>query len=153
MVRGFQKVVCIALAVGLLLVLSACSSWWKPESDRVRSAVVAYELAKAGSPIDDVVVRLSPGEFRADLGHGSRMVWLVSNALERRYREAEYFKFRDPDRSYLFVHEVRYDGAGTRALVKTVLYQVSQPAVSKELELVKTSSGWQISSETILDAP
>jgi len=119
----------------------------------VRRAAIAYELAKSGSQVDDVVVRLSPGEFRADLVVGSRMVWLVSNALERRYREAEYFDTRDPGRPYLFVQEIRYDGSRARAVVRTVLYRGHDAPITKDLELIRSNAGWQVESERIVEVP
>jgi hypothetical protein len=131
----------------VLLALSSCVGWWDTESDQVRRAVIAHQLAKSGSPVDDVIVRLSPGEFRADLGAGSRTVWLVSNTLERAYRESEYFETRDSGRSYLFMQEIRYDGSRTRALVRIVLYDPSHAPITRELELAKSDAGWQVDSE------
>jgi hypothetical protein len=137
-------------AISLLLLLSACSSWWDSESDAVRRAVIAYELDEPGIRVDDLVIRLSPSEFRADFGHQSRMVWLVSNALERQYREGEYFRLRDPERSYLFVQEVRYSDSAQVAMVRVVLHLVSQPLVTKDLTLHKTDAAWEVVSERLV---
>lgn len=153
MIRRLRREAYLVAGLVALLALSSCAGWWDQESDRVRRAAIAYELAKSGSLVDDVVVRLSPGEFRADFAGASRMVWLVSNPLERRYREAEYFATRDPGRSYLFVQEIRYDGSHTRALVRTVLYQGSDAPITKDLELLKSNAGWQVESERIVDVP
>jgi hypothetical protein len=95
-----------------------------------------------------LVIRLSPREFRADLGYDGRMVWLVSNGIERKYREGEYFKLRDPRRSYLFVHDIQRDGSGDRATVRVVLYLVGEEPHTKDLTLHKTGSDWQVISQT-----
>jgi hypothetical protein len=145
--HGFWAAAIIAALLGLV----ACTSWWDSESDQVRRAVIAHELDEPGLHVDDIVIRLSPSEFRADFDHGSRMIWLVSNALERQYREGEYFRLRDPGRSYLFVQDIRYDGARRRAKVKTVLYAALGETLTKELTLDKTSSGWEVVSERILE--
>jgi len=149
---GIRRLAWLIAAILLLLAVPGCAGWWDSESDKVRVAVISYELENAPAPIDDLVIRLSPGEFRADYGGGSRMVWLVSNSLERRYREGEYFKVRDPQRSYLFVQDIRYDGPRTRALVRTVLYDASHPPVTKELELAKMGDGWQVNLERMVDS-
>ncbi len=145
--RLFPSGLYLAITAALLLGLVACASWWDSESDLVRSAVVAHELDESGLYVDDLIIRLSPGAVRADFGHGSRMVWLVSSGWERRYREGEYFRLRDPERSYLFLHEIRYDDSRTRAEVTAVLYTASSGAVTKELSLSKTAAGWKVSSE------
>ncbi len=140
---------------GLILVIAAtimsglvgCASWWKSENELIRRAVIEHELDQSGLHVDDVIVRLSPGEFRADFGHGSRMVWLVSNPLQRRYREGEYFRLRDPERSYLFLQEIRYEESRARAKVTTVLDAASTGAVTKEVSLSRTATGWEVTSE------
>jgi hypothetical protein len=114
----------------------------------VRRAVTAYELDEAGTRVDDLIIRLSPREFRADLGHDGRMVWLVSNAIERKYREGEYFRLRDSERSYLFVHEIQHDGSGSGAKVRVVLYLVGDQPHTKDLTLHKRGEDWQVISET-----
>jgi hypothetical protein len=141
----------ILAAIGLLLLLSACASWGDSESDAVRRAVIAHELDEQGIQVDDLVIRLSPSELRADFGHQSRMVWLVANSLERQYREGEYFRLRDPERSYLFVQEVRYSDSAQVAMVRVVLYPVDQPLVTKDLTLRKTDTAWEVVSERLVE--
>jgi hypothetical protein len=138
-------------ALVLLLAMSACAGWWDSESDAVRRAVVAYELEKRGTSVDDLIVRLAPNEFRADFGHGARMVWLVSSTLERQYREAEYFEFHDAERSYLFIQEVRYDSERARATVRVVVYEGSGEPRSKDLALNKKDTAWEVVSETAVE--
>jgi hypothetical protein len=140
----------ILMLAALLLLLSACVSWWDSESDAVRRAVIDHELDEPGIQVDDVVIRLSPSEPRTDFGHQSRMVWLVANTLERQYREGEYFRLRDPGRSYLFVQEVRHSDPSQMATVRVVLYQVDQPLVTKDLTLHKTDTAWEVVSEALV---
>jgi hypothetical protein len=154
----FERGICLARTVAvrlarvaalmLLLAVSACAGWWDSESDAVRRAVVAYELDERGTRVDDLIVRLSPNEFRADFGHGARMVWLVSSTLERQYREGEYFEFHDPQRSYLFIQEVRYDSQRTQATVRVVVYQGSGEPQGKDLTVDKKDAAWEVTSET-----
>jgi len=137
----------ILAAVILLLLLSGCASWWDSESDAVRRAAIAHELDEPSIQVDDLVIRLSPRESRTDFGHQSRMVWLVSSTFERQHREGEYFRLRDPERSYLFVQEVRHSDSRKVATVRVVLYLVDRPLVIEELTLHKTNSAWEVVSE------
>jgi uncharacterized protein YrzB (UPF0473 family) len=113
----------------------------------VRRAVIAHELDEAGMRVDDLVIRLSPREFREDFGHDSRMVWLVSEPIERLYRESEYFRLRDPERSYLFVQDVRYDESHSTASVTVILGLVDQNPTTKDIIVRKTDSEWEVVSE------
>lgn len=140
----------VVASVAVLLLLPACTAWWDSERDAIRRAVVAHEIDAQGRELDDVIVRLSPGEFRADLGHGSKMVWLVSTALDRQHREDEYFRVRDPERSYLFVQDVNVDSSQERASVGIVVWPGSGKPISKELSLRKENQSWQVSSEKVL---
>jgi hypothetical protein len=142
----------ILILVSLLLLpqLSACAGWWDSESDAVRRAVIAHELDESGMRVDDLVIRLAPQEFRADFGHDSRMVWLVSKPIERPYREGEYFRLRDPERSYLFVQDVRYDESGSAAKVTVLLGLVDQNPITKDITVRKIDSQWEVVSETVV---
>lgn len=145
--RAPREIVILATLV-LLAQLSACASWWDSESDSVRRAVIAHELDESGTRVDDLVIRLSPREFRADFGHDSRVVWLVSNPIERPYREREYFRLRDPERSYLFIQDVRYDESDNDATVTVVVGLAEQDPTTKDLTLRKQASEWEVVSET-----
>lgn len=141
----------VALAlVTLPLFLSACSQWWSSDRDAIRRAVVAHEVDEQGRVVDDVIVRLSPGEFRADLGHGSRMVWLVSAPYQIQYREDEYFEVRDRERSYVFVQDVDVESSRNRASVGVVLYSRSAKPIAKEISLHKENGNWEVTSERVL---
>jgi len=145
--RAPREILILATLI-LLPQLSACASWWDSESDSVRRAVIAHEFDESGMQVDDLVIRLSPREFRADFGHDSRMVWLISNAFERPYREGEYFRLRDPERSYVFIQDVRYDESRSAATVTVVLGLVDQNPTTKDITLRKRASEWEVVSET-----
>lgn len=143
----------VVLAISVLLVMvSACSWWGESESDAVRRAVIAHELDELGVQVDEVIIRLSPGEFRADFGHGSRIVWLVSPGYQRAYREGEYFRVRDPERSYLFVQDITFDRSYSQASVGVVLYPGSGQSTAKEITLQKMGDSWEVSSETAVQS-
>lgn len=147
--RAPREILILATLV-LLPQLSACASWWDSESDSVRRAVIAHEVDESGMHVDDLVIRLSPREFRADFGHDSRVVWLVSNPIERPYREREYFRLRDPERSYLFIQDVRYGESRSAATVTVVVGLVDQNPTTKDITLRKTASEWEGVSETVV---
>ncbi len=143
---------CVAAAlVTSLLCLSGCAGWWNSERDAIRRAVVAHELDEQGRDVDDIIIRLSPGEFRGDFGHGSRIVWLVGTAYERQYREAEYFRVRDPGRSYVFIQDVSVDPSQNRATVGVVVSPRSGKPIAKEISLHKHDDTWEIASATVLN--
>jgi hypothetical protein len=142
--RGFG----VALAtVFLLILLSACGEWWDSEKDAVRRAIIAHELDERGVQVDELIVRLSPTEFRADFSHGSRMVWLVSTRFDRRHVESEYFGLRDPSGSYLFVEDIRLNDSHDEATADVVLYLGDGQPVSNEITLRQEDGSWQVHSE------
>lgn len=145
-----RRAVRSAIAFALLVVsatVSSCAVWEESESDAIRRAVIAHELDEQGIQVDDLVIRLSPGEFRADFGHGSRMVWLVSPGYQRQYREGEYFATRDPKRSYLFVQDVSYEGSDDQARVGVVLYDGEGQPANRELTLRRIGGAWRVTSQ------
>jgi len=135
----------------VLVAVSACAGWGESESDAVRRAVIAHELDERDVQVDELIIRLSPGEFRADFGHESRIVWLVSPLYQRQYREGEYFGVRDPDRSYLFVQDITYDNSGIQANVGVVLYLGSGELITKEMTLHKKDDSWEVGSARVLN--
>jgi len=142
----------VASTVFLLVAVSACAVWGESESDVIRRAVIAHELDERGLRVDDLIIRLSPGEFRADFGYGSRIVWLVSPGYQRQYIEGEYFKIHDPERSYLFVQDIAYDNSHNQATVGVVLYLGNGQLAAKEITLHKKSGFWEAISERRLEA-
>ncbi len=149
--RRVQKTLAIPATLALAIVLSGCVDWGESESDAVRRAVIAYELDTRGVRVDDLIVRLSPGDFRADFGRGSRIVWLVSPAYQRQYREQEYFRVRDPARAYLFVEDIVYDDSHNEASVRAVLYLRSGVLTAKEIALHREADSWVVSGDRHLE--
>lgn len=139
-----------AASVISFLFLSGCAGWWNSERDAIRRAVVTHELDGQAQEVDDIIVRLSPGEFRGDFGHGSRIVWLVSTAYERQYREAEYFQVRDREGSYLFIQDVSLDPSQNRATVGVVVSSGSGNPIAKEISLHKHDDTWEVTSARVL---
>ena len=58
-----MRIILAAATAMLLLQVSGCASWWNPESDAVRQAVIVYQLDEQGIRVDDVVIRLSPSDL------------------------------------------------------------------------------------------
>lgn len=140
-----------ALVLILSVALSACSGWLDSEKDAIRRAVVVHELEERGLRVDELIIRLSPGEFRADFGYGSRIVWLVGTQLERQHREGEYFRVLDPKLSYLFLQDVTLGVSQNRATVGIVLYLGSGKPTTKEIGLHKRNGAWEVSSQEVLE--
>lgn len=136
----------------VLVVVSACAVWGESESDAIRRAVMTHELDERGLQVDDLIIRLSPGEFRADFGHGSRVVWLVSPEYQRQYIEGEYFRVHDPERSYLFVQNIAYNDSHDQVIVGVVLYLGSGQLTATEITLHKKADSWEVISERPLEA-
>ena len=146
-VKGMVRTAAVPAMFILPLLVSACAGWAQADSDAVRRAVIAHELDERGVQVDELIIRLSPGEFRADLGYGDRIVWLVSPPYQRQYREAEYFNVRGAERSYLFVQDITYDDSHNQASVGVVLYLTTGQLTTKEVTLHKKGGSWEISPD------
>lgn len=131
----------------LLIVVSACGDGSGSESDAIRRIVIAHELDEQGIQVDELIVRLLPDEFRADLWDGGRTVWLTGSAYQRQLREAEYFKVRDPERTYLLVQDIASAESPGEVSVGVVLYLGSGASTSKEITLHKTADSWEVSAQ------
>ncbi len=96
----------IVLAVLLLLLSVLACGIGGPitrRNNEVRRVALAYELSTRG-PVDEVLVAFGLTEVRDNLGfEGGNTVWL------NRFAEAEYFRQRDTNQSYLFLHDLNYD--------------------------------------------
>jgi len=147
MEKGILRTGVVLAIFILVVVVSACAGWAESESDAVGRAVIAHELDERGVQVDELIIRLSPGDFRADFGYEGRIVWLVSPAYQRQYREGEYFRVRDPERSYLFVQDIRYDDPHNQATVRVVLYLRTGQLSTREVTLHKKGGSWEIRSD------
>jgi hypothetical protein len=79
-------------------------------NNEIRRAALAYELSTRG-PVDEVLVAFGLTEVRDNLGfEGGNTVWL------NRLAEAEYFRERDTNQPYLFLHDLNYD-QGTASIL------------------------------------
>jgi len=80
-------------------------------NNEVRRAALAYELSTRGG-VDEVLVAFGLTEARDNLGfEEGNTVWLNWVA------EREYFRTRDPDRTYLFLHDLDYQDGTASILV------------------------------------
>ena len=104
----------IVLALSVLLSSTLACGIGGPitrHNNDVRRAALTYELATRG-PVDEALVAFGLTEVRENLGfEGGNTVWLNWAA------EAEYFRERDPSKSYLFLHDLRYDGSTATILI------------------------------------
>ena len=77
-------------------------------------------------------------------------MWLVSPAFQRQYMEQEYFRVRDPGRSYVFVQDVTFHEARRQATVDVVVYLGRGNPTAKHLTLHKVNDMWKVSSEIVV---
>jgi hypothetical protein len=109
-----MKRIPIALVVLTLLLSTLACGIGGPiarRNNEIRRAALTYELSTRG-PVDEVLVAFGLTEVRANLGfEGGNTVWL------NQFAEAEYFRTRDASRTYLFLHELNYDGGTASILI------------------------------------
>jgi hypothetical protein len=107
-------------------------------NDDVRRAALAYELSTRG-PVDEVLVAFGLTEVRDNLGFtGGNTVWLNWTA------EAEYFRQRDPSKSYLFLHDLNYD----QGMASILVDRGDKRGVEyRKLTLRREGATWQVVSD------
>ena len=77
----------------------------------VRRAALAYELSTRGT-VDEVLVAFGMTEVRDNLGfEDGNTVWL------NRFAEGDYFRKRDTNQTYLFLHDLNYDDGAASIVV------------------------------------
>jgi hypothetical protein len=135
----------IALAVLLLLLsASACgiSGPITRRNNEVRRAALAYELSTRG-PVDEVLVAFGLTEVRDNLGfEGGNTVWL------NRFAEAEYFRQRDTNQSYLFLHDLNYDGDTASILIDR---GDASGVQYRKLTMRRESDAWEVVSDEAVE--
>jgi len=104
----------------------------------VRRAALAYELSTRG-PVDEVLVAFGLTEVRDHLGFTSgNTVWLNWTA------EAEYFRQRDPSKSYLFLHDLNYD----QGMASILVDRADKRGVQyRKFTLRREGATWQVASD------
>jgi hypothetical protein len=112
-------------------------------NNHIRRAALSYELTTRGS-VDEVLVAFGLTEVRDNLDfEGGNTVWL------NQFAEREYFRTRDPSKTYLFLHDLDYQ-AGTA----TILVERGAPdgAETHRLTLQREGEVWAVVSDEPLDA-
>jgi hypothetical protein len=132
--------------LSLLLSTLACGiggpvAW---RNNEIRKAALTYELSARG-PVDEVLVAYGLTEVRANLGfEAGNTVWLNPFAA------GEYFRTRDADRTYLFLHDLEYTD-GTASLI--VDRGGPNGVQSYQLSLRQEDGDWKIVSDEPLEPP
>lgn len=113
-------------------------------NNEIRRAALAHELATRG-PVDEVLVAFGLSEVRDNLGfEGGNTVWL------NWFAEDEYFRKRDPDEAYLFLHDLNYaDGAASIVIDRGKADSLQ----SYRLTLRREEGVWTVVSEEPLASP
>ena len=108
----------------------------------VRRAALAYELSTRGT-VDEVLVAFGMTEVRDNLGfEDGNTVWL------NRLAEADYFRKRDTNLTYLFLHDLDYDdGAASIAIDRGDASTVT----SHTLILQREGDTWAVVSDDSLE--
>jgi hypothetical protein len=135
----------VPLLALLLLVVSslACGTGGMTthRNNDVRRAVVAYELTQRGAA-DELLVSFGFAEVRANLGFvDGNTVWLQPVA------EQEYWEYRDPDWSYIFLHRPEVADDTVSVIVDRGDGAIEQ---SHRLTLRKEDGIWQVEEDVPL---
>jgi hypothetical protein len=112
-------------------------------NNEVRRAALAYELSTRG-PVDEVLVAFGLTEVRDNLGfEGGNTVWLNP------FAQAEYFRQRDTSRSYLFLHDLNYDGDAASILIDR---GDASGVQYRKLTLRREGGDWEVVSDEAVEA-
>jgi len=135
----------ILVVVILLLATLACGVGGPVtrRNNEIRRAALAYELSTRGG-VDEVLVAFGLTEVRDNLGfEGGNTVWL------NQFAEREYFRTRDPDQTYLFLHDLDYQAGAA-----TILVERGAPdgAETHRLTLQREGETWAVVSDESLEA-
>jgi hypothetical protein len=136
----------IALVLSALILTTLACGVGGPVTRRnsdVRRAALAYELSTRGT-VDEVLVAFGMTEVRDNLGfEDGNTVWL------NRFAEGDYFRKRDPNQSYLFLHDLDYDdGAASIAVDRG---DASGGVASHTLILQREEDTWVVVSDDALE--
>ena len=136
----------IALVLLALLLTTLACGVGGPVTRRnsdVRRAALAYELSARGT-VDEVLVAFGMTEVRDNLGfEDGNTVWL------NRLAESDYFRKRDTDQTYLFLHDLSFDdGAASIAIDRG---DAEGGIVSRTLVLRREGDTWAVVSDDALE--
>jgi hypothetical protein len=111
-------------------------------NNEVRRAALAYELSTRG-PVDEVLVAFGLTEVRDNLGfEGGNTVWLNGFAV------AEYFRQRDTNQPYLFLHDLNYDEDAASILIDR---GDAGSVQSRKLTLRREEGAWEVVSDELVE--
>jgi hypothetical protein len=135
----------IALVLLALLLATLACGVGGPATRRnndVRRAALAYELAARGG-VDEVLVAFGLTEVRDNLGFpDGNTVWL------NQFAEREYFRSRDQSQSYLFLHDLTYEGEAASIVVDR---GDANGVQSRTLVLRREGGDWEVVSDELLE--
>jgi hypothetical protein len=113
-------------------------------NNELRRAALAYELSTRG-PVDEVMVAFGLTEVRDNLGfEGGNTVWL------NQFAQAEYFRKRDANQSYLFLHDLDYEG---RTATIVIDRGDANGIQYRRLTLRREGTAWEVVSDEPLESP
>jgi hypothetical protein len=135
----------IILAVLILLLGTLACGIGGPitrRNNEVRRAALAYELSTRG-PVDEVLVAFGLTEVRDNLGfEEGNTVWLNP------FAEAEYFRQRDTNQSYLFLYDLNYDEGAASILIDR---GDAGGVQSRKLTLRREDGTWEVVSDELVE--
>jgi hypothetical protein len=132
------------VALSLLLTTLACGTGGPVtrRNNEIRRAALAYELSTRGTT-GEVMVTFGATEVRDNLGfEDGNTVWLYPLA------ERDYLRKRDPDKAYLFLHDLDY-AEGTASIL--VDRGDASGLESRRLTLRREGDVWEVVSDEALD--
>lgn len=119
----------------LVLLTLSVGCMGKEENHAIRQAIVQEVLAKEA--VDVLVIRLQPGEARADFGFQGDTVFFL-----RVGEEEEFWQVRDPRRRYLFIKDIFYDSQ-SEAQVEIEILE-GDLRFDRVLNLHKRDGSWRV---------
>lgn len=105
------------------------------ENHTIRQVILQDVLAKEA--VDVLVIRLQPGEARADFGFQGDIVFFLGPR-----EEEEFWLVRDPKLRYLFIKDISYDSQ-TEAQVEIEIRH-ADAIVSRVIDLRKVGDSWSV---------
>jgi hypothetical protein len=130
----------LLVVVTLLLTALACGTGGPVtrRNNDIRRAALDYELSTRG-PVDEVMVAFGLTEVRDNLGfEDGNTVWL------NQFAEGEYFRNRDTDKTYLYMHDLNYDDGAASILIER---GDTDGVTTRVLSLRREGDAWVVVSD------